>query len=121
MEPLDSTNVRRFTEFMHKFANWLNEWMLSGKRGLSKHFQTSQSFLLLIQHLLETKGLDHILTGNIYADPLEKHFGRYRELRGANYFGSEKQFLDAEKSVRVKSLIKFSGYGIERGRQHNRE
>ena len=27
MEPLDSTNIGRFTEFMHKFTTWLNEWM----------------------------------------------------------------------------------------------
>ena len=55
MEPLDSTNIGRFTEFMHKFATWLNEWMLFGKRGFSKQtfsscLQTSQSFPLLIQH-----------------------------------------------------------------------
>ena len=36
IEPLGSTNVGRFTEFIHKFATWLNEGMLSGKRGLSK-------------------------------------------------------------------------------------
>ena len=53
MEPLDGTSIGRFTEFMHKFAIWLNEWMLMGKRGLSKQtfsscLQTSQSFLLLI-------------------------------------------------------------------------
>ena len=98
---------------MHKFATSLNEWMLSGKRGLSKQtlsscIQTLQSFPLLIQHLLETKGLDYILSGNIQSDPLETRFGRYRQL-SANYFGSEKQLLDAEKSIRVKSLIKFLG------------
>ena len=32
IEPLDSTNIRRFTDFMHKFETCLNEWMLSGKR-----------------------------------------------------------------------------------------
>ena len=33
MEPLDGTNIGRFTESMHKFATWLNEWMLSGKKN----------------------------------------------------------------------------------------
>ena len=70
-------------------------------------------FSLLIQHLLETKGLGYILTGNIQPDPLEKRFGRYRQLSGANYFGSEKQFLDAEKSIRVKFLITFPGYTMK--------
>ena len=76
---------------MHKFATWLNEWMLSCKRGFSKHkfsfcLQTSQSFPPLSQHLLETKRLDYVLTGNIQSDLLEKRFGRYRQLRSANYF-----------------------------------
>ena len=58
MEPLDSTNIGRFTESMRKFATWLNEWMLAGKMGLSKQtfssrVKTSQSFPLLIQRLLE--------------------------------------------------------------------
>ena len=91
---------------MHQFATWLNEWMLPCKRGFIKYtfsscLQTSQSFPPLSQHLLETKRLDYILTGNIQSDLLENHFGRYRQLSGANYFGSEKQFLDTQKSIRV--------------------
>ena len=115
MEPISMTNIGEFSGFMCKFVSWLNDWMLSGKRGLSKQtfsscIQTSSTFPLLLQHLLEVKQLSYILTGNIQSDPLEKRFGRYRQLSGANYFGSVRQFLDAEKSIRVKSLIKFSGY-----------
>ena len=102
---------------MHKFGTWLNEWMLSGKKGLSKQtftscFQTSQSFPLLIQHLLEIKGFDYILTGNNQSDPPEKRFGRYRQLSDANYSGSEKQFLDAEKSMNQVSH-QISGYTMK--------
>ena len=43
----------------------------------------------------------------------EKRFGSYPQLSSANYFGSEKQLLDAEKSLRVKSLIRFSGYTMK--------
>ena len=100
---------------MHKFGTWLHAWMLSSKREINKQtfsscHQTSKSFPLLIQPLLETKGLDFILTENIQSDLLEKRFGRYRQLIGANYFSSEKQTLDAEKSIRFKSLITFSRY-----------
>ena len=101
MEPLCITNIGRFTEIMHKFATWLNERMLSGKRGLIKQAFSSclQFSRSLSQHLSETNRLDYLLTGNIQLDPLEKRFGRYRQLSGANYFGSKKQFLDAEKSI----------------------
>ena len=44
---------------------------------------------------------------------LKKRFGRYRQLSGANYFASERQFIEAEKAIRVKSLIKFSKYSIK--------
>ena len=40
-------------------------------------------------------------------------FGRYRQLNGANNFATERQFLHAEKAIRVKSLIKFSDYSIK--------
>ena len=92
--------------------------MISGKSGLSKQTffscqQTSQGFPLLVKYLIEKRGLGYVLSGNFQSDPLEKRFGRYRQLSGANYFGSEKQFLEAEKSIRVKSLIKFSKYTMK--------
>ena len=73
MEPLDSTNIGSFTKFKHKFATWLNEWVLLGKRGLTKQtfsscLQTSQSFPPLIQHLLKSKRLYYLLTGNIQSE-----------------------------------------------------
>ena len=118
MEPIDATNIERFSAFMNMFATWLDDWMSSGKSGFSKQtflscIQTSRSFPLLVQHLLGTKQLSYILTGNMQSDPLEKRFGRFRQLSGTNYFGSVKQFLDAEKSIRVRSLIKFSGYTMK--------
>ena len=30
IEPLESTNIIRFTKYMHKFATSFNEWMLLG-------------------------------------------------------------------------------------------
>ena len=44
---------------------------------------------------------------------INKRFGHYRQLSGANYFASERQFIEAEKAIRVKSLIKFSKYSIK--------
>ena len=96
MEPIDASNIARFSAFMN---------MSSGKSVFSKQtflscIQTSRSFPLLVQHLLES-------------DPLEKRFGRFRQLSGANYIWSVKQFLDVNKSIRMRSLIKFSGYIIK--------
>ena len=116
-KPITVSNIVNL-EFLNKFASWLEEWMSSGKNGLSKQtflacLQTSKTFPLLVEYLLKEKELKYILSGNIQSDPLEKRFGRYRQYSGANYFGSQKQFLEAEKAIRVKSLIKFSNYSMK--------
>ena len=49
--------------------------------------------------------LDFILLGNICSDYLEGRFGWYRQLCGANYYNSVTQFLQAEKTIRLKSLV----------------
>ena len=52
-----------------------------------------------------------MLLGCIQSDYLEGRFGWYRQLCGANYFNSVLQFLQAEKSIRIRSLVKM-GYLI---------
>ena len=83
-EPITVSNIVNL-EFLNKFAAWLEEWMFSGKNGLSKQtflacLQTSKTFPLLVEYLLKEKDLKYILSGNIQSDPLEKRFGRYRQL-----------------------------------------
>ena len=50
--------------------------------------------------------LKFILTGHISSDFIESRFGWYRQLLGANYYNSVLQFLQAEKTIRVRSLVK---------------
>ena len=94
------------TLFFQKIVDWVDEWRKSKKAGLStetfKSFhQTSTVIPLLAHHLLHEHGFEYVLTGKIQSDFLEKRFGRYRQLSGANYFATERQFLEAEKSIRV--------------------
>ncbi|QQP53745.1 Putative LOC101234561, partial [Caligus rogercresseyi] len=46
------------------------------------------------------------------SDPIEKRFGWYRQLSGGNYYISVRQILEAEKKIRVLSLVKFSNMTI---------
>merc|ERR1719468_270308 len=43
----------------------------------------------------------------ISSDPIERRFGWYRQLSGANYYLSVRQFLESEKKIRIQTLIKF--------------
>ena len=85
--------------------------MFSGKSELSKQtfsarLQTSASFSLLIQHLLEAKGLDYIMTGSIQSAPFEKRFGIYRQLSGGNYFDCDIMYCVASFIARgAKKLL----------------
>ena len=45
------------------------------------------------------------MSGKTQSDYLEKRFGRNRQLSGANYFASERQFIEAEKAIRVPHKV----------------
>ena len=68
---------------------------------------------LFARYLLDEKHMSYVLSGKIQSGYLEKRFGRNRQLSGANYFASERQFIEAEKAIRMESLIKFSKYFIK--------
>ena len=53
-----------------------------------------------MKYLLQEKGLKYVLTGKLQSDPLD-------------YFATERQFLEAERAIRVKSLIKFLNYSMK--------
>ena len=117
-EKITVDNIQNITEYFAKIVEWTDQWKKSGLSGLSdptfKTFrQVSSTVPLLLKYLLENHDIKYILTGKLQSDFLEKRFGRYRQLSGANYFVTEKQFLEAEKSIRIKSLIKFSRYSIK--------
>jgi hypothetical protein len=59
-----------------------------------------------LAHYLLDKGLKFVLLGLINSDPLEKRFGWFRQLLGANYFARVRQFLEAEKKICIKCLVK---------------
>ena len=58
----------------------------------------------LATYLIE-KGMSKVLLGKLSSDPIEKRFGQFRQLSGANFFISVGQLLDAQKQIRILSLI----------------
>lgn len=115
-----TVNYQSQVEFLSAFLNWLEEWeQMAGKRGgLSKETfcairQTTAGLIQLSNYLLEEKHLSYVLLGLINSDPLEKRFGWYRQLSGANYYLSLKQFLEAEKKIRLKCLVQFAHLNIQ--------
>jgi hypothetical protein len=121
MQPITHNNQENFL-FLIKFADWLQRWKEECKknmcRGLTNETflatsQTTAALAELSQYLLHKKGFHYVLLGQFQSDPIERRFGWYRQLAGSNYFVSVCQIIKAEKSIRVKALLKFSRIPLE--------
>ncbi|QQP35180.1 Putative LOC101234561, partial [Caligus rogercresseyi] len=105
-------------KFLDDFTEWVEKWQEEKTLGLSKETflcatQTSKAMSKLIIHLIEEEKLDYVLTGKICSDPIEKRFGDYRMMGGSNYFVSVRQILEAEKKIRINSLIRLSSFSLK--------
>ena len=100
--------------FLEKFLSWVIEWRsMKTKKKLSTELyfclsHTLRGLIDLCRHILETTEISYILLGKINSDPLERRFGVYRQLNGANFFVSVKQFMETEKKLRLRSLIRMN-------------
>ena len=88
-------------------------------KGLSKPtfecaIRSCKAILSLVPYLFERySDLDFILLGNICSDFLEGRFGWWRQLCGVNYYNSVTQFLQAEKTICLRSLVSM-GYDMKK-------
>ena len=111
-QPITSMEDEKL-QFLLTFSDWLEEWEKSKKKGLSRETflatqHSSKALALMAQHVIEKHKFKYVLLGQVQSDRLERRFGRYRQLCGANYFLGVRQILEAEKTIRIKSLVKFS-------------
>ncbi len=117
MKPVSNENLSNLA-YLKTFSSWLEAWRDYSKTMGVKTSLTDETFLATIQttkasievaeKLLSLDGMRYVLLGNLQSDPIERRFGWYRQLSGGNYFISVRQILEAEKSIRLKSLLKFS-------------
>ena len=53
----------------------------------------------------DDNGVEYLLLGFLQQNFLEGRFGWYRQLSGGNYFCAVVQFLQAEKTIRLRNLV----------------
>jgi hypothetical protein len=117
-----SLNDKGQSVFLQQFVEWLSEWeKMPKKTALTRETfiaakQAAAGLPQLAEYLL-TKGLKFVLLGMINSDPLEKRFWWYRQLSGANYYASVRQFLEAEKKIRIKCLVKHGQVSLQEVRE----
>ncbi len=112
--PVTDTNCKG-VKYLQKVLVWLETWQEGSRvtNALSKEtffcaIQTTKAFPLLAEYLLQKKKLDFVLFGKIGSDGIEARFGLYRQRMGSVYYLSVRQFLEAEKLIRIQSLVKYS-------------
>ena len=103
--------------FLREFANFLQQWEASGRRGLSKEtfLALRHSCLALCEcpsFPLDRHGFKYVLLGHLQSDAIESRFGWLRQLAGANYYLSMRQVLEGDKKIRTVSLLKFSHFSL---------
>ena len=99
---------------MGDVVKWLDCWKLI---PTSRGKLTPQTFTifrhtcialpLLVQRLTLECGFEYLLTSRIQNDPLEHHFGLYRQMSGLNYNKSHCQILESERRLQLSNLLKF--------------
>ena len=115
-DPITKDNLVEKTSFLRGYVDWLSIWQESckgNKAGLSKEtFQcamhSSAALAGLSEFLLTDRHFDFFLTGKAQSDKLEKRFGKSRQMNGGNLYASVCQFLEADRSIRIKNLAKIN-------------
>jgi len=103
--------------FLREFADFLQQWEMSGRRGLSREMFLAlhHSCLALSEcasFLLDCHGFKYMLLGHLQSDAIESRFSWLRQLAGANYYLSMRQVLEGDKKIRALSLLKFSHFSL---------
>ena len=102
-------------QFLQYFFEWLSRWKTiespAGKltRETYTALQHSTHALLeLAEYCFNELGAEYILLGKFQTDSLEARFGQYRQLSGAKYDVSIRQVYEAEKKLRMLSVLQLS-------------
>jgi len=77
--------------------------------GLSKETfqsakQTCEGLASICEYLIQIKRQSYVLLGKFQSDKLEGRFGKLRQLTGGNLFASVRQFLESERTLKIKNL-----------------
>lgn len=97
--------------FLRRAVEVLEAWKSSKRTGFTNetflaNICTLKALVSLAEYLISERGFTFVMLGKFQSDPLEGRFGWYRQLNGGNFFMSLRQVLDAEKRIRVLSLMK---------------
>ena len=102
-------------EFLRSLAQFISQWQNFSFTGCSRFTlsaQTANALQItlngtadLIEDLL-SDGYNYVLTSRLQTDPLEKHFGKLRQMSGGSFLVSLRELESSQHFLSIKSLIK---------------
>jgi len=112
-EAITEENLIEKTSFLRGFVDWLQLWEETSQNGLSSDtFKCAQhasaALAELAEHLIQVQKFQYFLTGKAQSDKIEKRFGKSRQMTGGNLYASVRQFLETERTLRIKNLAKLN-------------
>lgn len=99
---------------LRRFSDFFQRWEESKLPGLTAPTflavkSCSSTLADLAEHLFSHHSFPYVLPGRLVSDWIEQRFGRYRQFHGGNYYISVRQIFQAEKKIRVSTLLAFHG------------
>ena len=98
--------------FLNDVVKWLDCWkFIPTSRGkltpqtFTSFRHTCITLPLLVQRLTLECGFEYLLASRIQNDPLEHHFGLYRQMSGLNYNISYCQILESERRIQLSNSL----------------
>lgn len=70
--------------------------------------QSSAVLASLYEQLIEVENFTYFLPGKCQSDKLEGKFGKYRQMIGGNMYASVRQFLEANRSEKIRNLAELN-------------
>ena len=110
-----SVEDSRVSDYLRSFADWFETWHICGEKSSSltnetftTSIQTTRALPQLAEYLLTERSFKFVLYRHINSDCIEGRFRKDRMLNGANYYATVRNFIDAEKTIRLKCLVRFN-------------
>ena len=105
-------NDSRF-QIISTVARWLEYWRSLPNTHGKLTAQTFTSFRhtclaipKLVNYLTGDCGFSYVLSSFLQNDPIEHHFGLYRQMSGSNYNVSVCQVLESERALKLSKVLK---------------
>ena len=70
---------------------------------------------LLVNRLTSECNFQYLLTARIQNDPLEHHFGLYRQMSGSHYHITYTQILESERRLQLSNILKLFSLKLSSG------